>query len=56
MVIYGEKRSCVFDAKASIALNDSFVKIIAWYDNEIGYSNKLLDLIRYIDLHRSLHS
>ena len=52
----GEKRPCVFDAKASIALNDSYVKIIAWYDNEIGYSNKLLDLIRYIDLHRSLHS
>lgn len=44
----GETRPCVFDAKASIALNDSFVKIIAWYDNEIGYSNQLLDLILYM--------
>lgn len=52
----GEKRPCVFDAKASIALNDSFVKIIAWYDNEIGYSNKLLDLIRYINSQRSLYT
>lgn len=52
----GEKRPCVFDAKASIALNDSFVKIIAWYDNEIGYSNKLLDLICYINSQRSLYT
>ena len=40
-------RSCtsVFDAKAGIALNDNFVKIVAWYDNEWGYSNKCVDLI-----------
>ncbi len=44
----GDIRPCIFDAKASVALNDSFVKIVAWYDNEIGYSNQLLDLILYI--------
>lgn len=44
----GEKLTSVFDAKASIALNDKFVKLIAWYDNETGYSNKVLDLISHI--------
>lgn len=44
----GEKCTSVFDAKAGIALNDNFVKIVAWYDNEIGYSNKVLDLIAHI--------
>lgn len=38
----------VFDAKASIALNDNFVKLVSWYDNETGYSNKVLDLITHI--------
>ena len=40
-----ESRTCVFDAKAGIALNDNFVKLVAWYDNEWGYSNKVVDLI-----------
>ncbi|EIP1787114.1 glyceraldehyde-3-phosphate dehydrogenase, partial [Salmonella enterica] len=41
----GEVCTSVFDAKASIALNDNFVKLVSWYDNETGYSNKVLDLI-----------
>ncbi|TCV99951.1 glyceraldehyde-3-phosphate dehydrogenase [Biostraticola tofi] len=44
----GEKLTSVFDAKAGIALNDNFVKLVAWYDNETGYSNKVLDLISHI--------
>jgi glyceraldehyde 3-phosphate dehydrogenase len=41
----GDERTSIFDAKAGIALNDSFVKVVAWYDNEWGYSNKLVDLV-----------
>ncbi len=41
----GEVQTSVFDAKAGIALTDNFVKVVSWYDNEIGYSNKVLDLI-----------
>ncbi|MFV0392091.1 MAG: type I glyceraldehyde-3-phosphate dehydrogenase [Paludibacteraceae bacterium] len=41
----GEARTSVFDAKAGIALTDKFVKVVSWYDNEWGYSNKVLDLI-----------
>ena len=41
----GETRTSVFDAKAGIALTDTFVKLVAWYDNEMGYSNKVVDLI-----------
>ncbi len=44
----GDARTCIFDAKAGIALNDSFVKVVAWYDNEWGYSNKLIDLVQEI--------
>ncbi len=41
----GETNTCVFDADAGISLNDHFVKLVAWYDNEWGYSNKCVDLI-----------
>jgi glyceraldehyde 3-phosphate dehydrogenase len=44
----GDKRTSIFDAKAGIALTDTFVKVVSWYDNEIGYSNKVLDLIAYM--------
>jgi glyceraldehyde 3-phosphate dehydrogenase len=43
-----EPRTCVFDAEASIALNDNFFKLVAWYDNEFGYSTKMVDLAEYI--------
>lgn len=44
----GDTRTSIFDAKAGIALTDNFVKIVSWYDNEIGYSNKVLDLIAHM--------
>jgi glyceraldehyde 3-phosphate dehydrogenase len=44
----GESRTSVFDADAGIALDDTFVKVVAWYDNEWGYSCKLLELARVI--------
>ncbi|MGC8803141.1 MAG: type I glyceraldehyde-3-phosphate dehydrogenase [Bacteroidales bacterium] len=44
-----DARTSIFDAKAGIMLNPNFVKVIAWYDNEWGYSNKLLDMIAYMD-------
>ncbi|RXJ73596.1 type I glyceraldehyde-3-phosphate dehydrogenase [Veronia nyctiphanis] len=44
----GETLTSVFDADAGIALTDKFVKVVSWYDNEIGYSNKVLDLVAHI--------
>lgn len=45
---YTDDRTSIFDAKAGIMLNEHFVKLVAWYDNEWGYSNKLLDLISHM--------
>lgn len=44
----GDERSCIFDAGAGLALNDQFVKLVAWYDNEFGYSHRVVDLVAYI--------
>ena len=45
----------IFDAKAGIALTDTFVKVVSWYDNEIGYSNKVLNLIAVMNDYNSKH-
>lgn len=45
---YTDSRTSIFDAKAGIMLNEHFVKLVSWYDNEWGYSNKVLDLIDYM--------
>lgn len=45
----GDPRTSIFDADAGISLNDKFVKVVSWYDNEWGYSNKVVELIVYID-------
>ena len=44
----GDTHTSIFDAKAGIALTDTFVKVVSWYDNEIGYSNKVLELIEHM--------
>ena len=45
---YTDPRTCIFDADAGISLNEHFVKLVAWYDNEGGYSNKLLNLVEHM--------
>ena len=45
----GDARTSIFDAGAGIQLSPTFVKVVSWYDNEMGYSNKVVDLIEYID-------
>lgn len=44
----GNNASSIFDAKAGISLNKNFVKLVSWYDNEWGYSRRVLDLLAYI--------
>ena len=44
----GDPRTSIFDAEAGISLSDNFVKVISWYDNEWGYSNKVVELIEYM--------
>ena len=45
----GDARTSIFDADAGIALNDKFVKLVSWYDNEWGYSSKVIDLILHME-------
>jgi len=47
----GDSRTSIFDANAGMALNDTFVKVVSWYDNEWGYSFKVLELIQHIHQH-----
>lgn len=44
----GNTHTSIFDANAGVYLTDTFVKVISWYDNEIGYSNKILELIAHM--------
>jgi len=44
----GDKRSSIVDVKSGISLNDNFVKLISWYDNEVGYSERVVDLIHHM--------
>jgi len=44
----GDSHSSIFDAKAGISLNKNFVKLVSWYDNEFGYSCRVIDLIKYM--------
>ena len=47
--LFGNTHTSIFDEKAGIALTDKFVKLVSWYDNEIGYSNKVLELIKSME-------
>ena len=44
----GHTASCIFDKGAGIALNPRFYKLVAWYDNEMGYAHRVVDLARYM--------
>ena len=44
----GDTRTSIFDKKAGLSLTDTFVKVVSWYDNECGYANKMVELIRYM--------
>jgi glyceraldehyde 3-phosphate dehydrogenase len=44
----GQTKTSVFDAKAGIAIDDTFVKLVSWYDNEWGYSNKVVEMARVV--------
>uniref|UniRef100_A0A1I8H041 Gp_dh_C domain-containing protein n=1 Tax=Macrostomum lignano TaxID=282301 RepID=A0A1I8H041_9PLAT len=44
----GDENSSIFDARAGIQLSDTFVKLVAWYDNEFGYSCRVIDLIAFM--------
>ena len=44
----GDARTSIFDEKAGLSLTDTFVKVVSWYDNECGYSNKMVELIRHM--------
>jgi len=45
----GDSRTSIFDAGASIMLNEKFVKVVSWYDNEWGYSSKIVELIKHMN-------
>ena len=47
--LIGDVHSSIFDQKAGIALTDDFVKLVSWYDNEVGYSTRVLDLITHME-------
>jgi len=47
----GDSHSCIFDSKAGIQLNDQFIKVVAWYDNEVAYSHRVMDVIEYMAEH-----
>ena len=46
--VKGNTHSSIFDAKAGISLNKNFVKVMSWYDNEWGYSRRVLDLVTWV--------
>ena len=45
----GDSRTSIFDSEAGIMLNNKFVKLVSWYDNEWGYSSKVVELIEYME-------